>query len=703
MPRSIAAILVACECVVPTPVRPTGAARELRGLMSWRNSKYRTPSPPGSGRGPAPLTQPIATVANLPPILAEPEALRQPPNRPAIAAAVPVPREAMFLGGRALAPIDEYAFLVGRLIDYPTLVRATLLSRDWNASIHNALVTLGWVAEADYARALAEPLQLDIAARRVLQVLSPSIRPRYAGVLPAVEVATGRRLLVVSATALSPRGLAGLVEGQRRLGIEVVLATTAEVEALLIAPHRTGLLDRAVLGLSRHDAALSATSPTARWQQVALLAVLSATVFAFSINPSAAIPAALALLTVPFLMVTGLRLLAMRELITAKPTANATARLPDDALPLYSILVPLYDEVEVLPELVRWLTALDYPASRLEVLLLLEEHDVRTRTAAAALDLPGHVRVIVVPPGMPRTKPRALNYALSLVRGAFVVVYDAEDHPEPSQLREALARFMRGGQNLACVQARLNTYNPSQSFYTRQFTLEYTVLFDAILPALERLRLPLPLGGTSNHFPTSLLRRAGAWDPFNVTEDADLGIRLARLGYATATLASTTWEEAPVSRGNWISQRTRWLKGWMQTYLVHMRQPRRVFRELGLRGFLGLQLLMGAILMAVLAHPLIYGLMIAAATTGQLFEPPETAIGQAFWWLAVTHFSLGLITSVGAAAYATVKRGRPSLALWALAMPLYWLMISFAGYRALLQLLRQPYLWEKTRHGQSNR
>ena len=201
------------------------------------------------------------------------------------------------------------------------------------------------------------------------------------------------------------------------------------------------------------------------------------------------------------------------------------------------------------------------------------------------------------------------------------------------------------------------------------------------------------------HLRAEVLRGVGAWDPYNVTEDADLGIRLARFGYRTATITSTTWEEAPADLDNWFRQRTRWLKGWAQTWIVHARQPARLWRELGPRGFLGLQMLMAGILLAVLVHPLVYGLVGLAWWQGRLFTAPETQTDLALRWVAGTNFTLGLVSTIVVGALACLRRGWRRLAWAALAMPLYWLMISLAGYRSLWHLLRKPHFWEKTRHG----
>lgn len=315
--------------------------------------------------------------------------------------------------------------------------------------------------------------------------------------------------------------------------------------------------------------------------------------------------ALLVLLAVPFLFVVALRAVALWHFLSPPVSERAacTARLEDENLPLYSVLGPLFGEAAIVPDLVGALRAIDYPEHKLQVLLIVESIDLETQAALRSADLGAHMHVLIVPDGKPRTKPRACQYALQFATGAYIVVYDAEDWPDPGQLRRALSVFRDAPKRLGCLQAQLNIYNSNTSWLTRQFTIEYTALFDCILPTLERLKLPVPLGGTSNHFPRTVLNAVGGWDPFNVTEDADLGIRLARSGWQVGVPPSATWEEAPSTFRVWLGQRTRWLKGWIQTYLVHMREPRRLWRELGARRFVGLQVLMGGLILSALVHP----------------------------------------------------------------------------------------------------
>tara|TARA_R110000868_G_scaffold29322_5_gene108943 strand:- start:3806 stop:5836 length:2031 start_codon:yes stop_codon:yes gene_type:complete len=393
-----------------------------------------------------------------------------------------------------------------------------------------------------------------------------------------------------------------------------------------------------------------------------------------------------------------------RRTNTENADTDASTRVKDTDLPTYSILVPLFREASVLPILAASLSKLDYPAAKLQILLIFEETDAETIAAAKSLNLADNVEFILVPFSFPLTKPKACNFALSFARGEYLVVFDAEDLPEPEQLRCAISAFRAGDEKLACVQARLNYYNQFENWLTRQFTLEYAAYFDLLLPAFERLGFPIPLGGTSTHFRTSALRKVGAWDPFNVTEDADLGMRLAMLGYKTGLINSTTYEEANCRIDNWMRQRSRWTKGWMQTYLVRMRHPIKLYKALGLRGFLGFQIIIGGFSISNLVHPLFFlsALVTATLAYGKAFPLPggdaqANAIAVANMLLLSTGYSISILAGMTAAA----KRGLRPLILSALAMPAYWLLISFGSYRALAQLVSRPFHWEKTDHGLS--
>lgn len=362
--------------------------------------------------------------------------------------------------------------------------------------------------------------------------------------------------------------------------------------------------------------------------------------------------------------------------------------------PTYTILCPLYREASVVSELIAALQQLDYPKQALQILLLVEGDDEATLAAAqSAAARAAHYDVIILPPASPRTKPKALNAGLRLARGEFLVVYDAEDRPHSQQLRAALAAFDEGGDRLACVQAPLDIDNAEQSWIARQFAAEYAIQFREMLPMLARLGLPLPLGGASNHFRTAALNASGGWDPYNVTEDADLGYRLARDGYASGVIGTPTWEEAPVTLGAWVNQRTRWIKGHMQTWLVLMRDPVRCAREMGLGGFAAMQLMLGGGIVAAFAHgPLAFIVLVAALSPHQLLGPEDFV-------LALCGYSVAIFAALTACALSN----NLSHARAAFTMPFYWPLATLAALRALFELVFRPHHWAKTTHGVSPR
>src|SRR6266568_5165333 len=374
--------------------------------------------------------------------------------------------------------------------------------------------------------------------------------------------------------------------------------------------------------------------------------------------------------------------------------------LADADWPQYTILCPLYREAEVVPQFVQAMQELDYPADKLQILFLTEEDDVQTRKAIEAMHLPQHFSIVTVPDGQPRTKPRACNFGLLQATGDYLVIYDAEDIPEPLQLKKAVLTFANHDSDVACVQAKLNYYNTKQNLLTRWFTVEYSLWFDLMLPGMQQTKLPLPLGGTSNHFRMEMLHRVGAWDPFNVTEDCDLGLRLARSGLKTIVLNSITYEEANSQVKNWIRQRSRMIKGYLLTYLVYMRQPLHYLRQGRLREFLSLQLVIGGKTAVLFVNPLMWALLAIYI----LFRPIVGDVYQALFPTPVFYMgTLCLIFGNFLYTYSylvgCMKRRQYSLIKWALFIPIYWVMMSIAASLALFQLIFKPHYWEKTKHG----
>jgi cellulose synthase/poly-beta-1,6-N-acetylglucosamine synthase-like glycosyltransferase len=438
-----------------------------------------------------------------------------------------------------------------------------------------------------------------------------------------------------------------------------------------------------------------------RWQILLLTALTGLFAGAMLFAPREAMAVLCGVLTLMFLLTITLRVAAAFHALYRRVTGKRhhVIDVPEDELPSYTVVVAMYKEAQVLPDLVAALTRLDYPPPKLDIKLVLEEEDAETIAAARAENLPPQFEILIVPKGEPRTKPRALNYALQFAQGEFLVIYDAEDRPAPGQLRVAAGHFRNASPEVVCLQARLIFDNLFENWLSKQFTIEYASLFGGILPMLDAARLPIPLGGTSNHFRTSVLRRIGGWDAHNVTEDADLGMRLYRCGFRAEILGSTTYEEAACHGGNWLRQRTRWLKGWLQTYVVHMRQPFRLLRELGLLGFLAFQGHFAGVLIAALVHPLSYVLIAYGATTGTLFREAETVIGWHLWGLALFNFIAGYMTALALGVFVLRGKRIRKLIPQLIFIPVYWLFISAAAYRAVYQFFKAPFHWEKTKHG----
>tara|TARA_R110000868_G_scaffold120773_4_gene320631 strand:+ start:6628 stop:8037 length:1410 start_codon:yes stop_codon:yes gene_type:complete len=385
-----------------------------------------------------------------------------------------------------------------------------------------------------------------------------------------------------------------------------------------------------------------------------------------------------------------LALISLRLAASLIPPRWAARRdLPDHALPQASLILALYRESTILPVLVSALEAIDYPAGKLEILFALEADDHETIAAARALALDGKYRIILVPDGGPRTKPRALNFALRHCRGEIVTIHDAEDRPHPRQLRTAAESFAAAGPDLACLQAPLNWFNRGECWLTRQFALEYAAHFHAMLPLYVRLGWPLPLGGTSNHFRAAALRRAGGWDAWNVTEDADLGFRLHALGYRCDIIAPLTLEEAPTRLWAWTCQRTRWIKGYVQTLAVHTRSA--ADGRQSLAAVLALGATLGAAIASALMHAPLVLLCLYALATGEISASAR--------WLYAGFLLAGYAVAALTASIGMRRAGLQASLPDLLTMPFYWPLQTFAAGRALYQLVTRPYFWDKTEHG----
>lgn len=377
---------------------------------------------------------------------------------------------------------------------------------------------------------------------------------------------------------------------------------------------------------------------------------------------------------------------------------EAVEEVDEKSLPVYTILVPAFREERVVQKLLDSLLKLDYPHEKLDVIILLEEEDSKTIQSAKEAYLPENWHVVLVPKSLPQTKPKACNYGLQFARGEYVTIYDAEDIPNPDQLKKAVIAHRKIHYQCLCMQAALNYYNADENLITGLFTLEYSYWFDYLLPGLDYFRFPIPLGGTSNHFRTDHLRDLGGWDPYNTTEDADLGLRGFAVGYRIGVINSTTMEEANNRYWNWIRQRSRWIKGYMQTALVYNRHPILMLRQLGWKNWLAFQLLITGTPLMLLINPFIWLLFVSwVFGMDQIIFPelPMLLIYLGFFNLIISNFIGIYLNMLG-----VFRRGLISLVPIALLNPFYWLFFHTpAAYKALWQLFVNPFYWEKTEHG----
>jgi glycosyltransferase XagB len=578
-------------------------------------------------------------------------------------------------------------------------------------------------ATSAYCRSLARECNLKFIEESSAPVLAFGDRPpapmRLLTSRMALPLKNSPAPAALNAALFSPLHLVTLTLS---LGADAGNVALMTRQGLIDAIGRTyggSLVKRAAFGLKARQPHFSAATGAELWQLATLAAAAGLALGVAIVSLRDAVVAAGAILSLAFLLAVLIRFAAALHLLSGraqyssdkcssdKCSGGAEQVAPccdadDPTLPAYSVLVPVHREERVLPTLVAALKRLEYPKEKLDIKIIVEAGDHATIAAAQALDLGADgIDLIIAPQGGPQTKPKALNYALAFATGEHLVIYDAEDQPDPKQLLKAAARFRAASHKMACLQAALIFHNHQENWLAKQFTIEYASLFDGILPMLGARRLPLPLGGTSNHFRVDALKAVGGWDPHNVTEDADLGMRLYRAGYVAETLDSTTYEEAACQLGNWIRQRTRWLKGWMQTYLVHMRRPVQLFKELGPGGFLAFQGYFAGIIVSALAHPWFHLLLLRDIISGALFEASLTPLQAPFWIIAGFNFFFGYASSLSLGWLAVRKRGMTRLASQVLFIPLYWLLVSVAAYRALHQLIKAPFYWEKTEHGLS--
>jgi cellulose synthase/poly-beta-1,6-N-acetylglucosamine synthase-like glycosyltransferase len=565
-------------------------------------------------------------------------------------------------------------------------------ARTQGVAVGEYLIGNGYVSAETLYRSVAQHLHVPFLSDEL--PLRENIDPYAAakrGIAPIVPDHPGAPRVVVA-----PRGA-----GLDRLIAGVHAAKNRRTRFAVAVPARLGEAVRAQCegtiaraasdALSDLDPAFSANAgPSAGHVAIALTCVTGAVAVGLGFPLLAGIGLAIA-----FFCAIVLRLSAVA--MSFGPSISAPG-LPDAELPIYTIIIALYREEAIVGHLLAALERLDYPRAKLDAKIVVEADDVQTIAALRAVRTRFRFEIIVAPPGAPRTKPRALNVALSFAHGALTCVFDAEDEPEPLQLRRSAEIFAKAAPDIGCLQARLVVDNYADNWLTRLYAIDYATLFEVIDPGFANLKLPVPLGGSSNHFRTEALRKVGGWDAWNVTEDADLGLRLARFGYKVATFDSETLEEVPAAIPAFLRQRTRWLKGWMQTMFVNVRNPRRLIRELGFAAASCTALGLGSAIIGALLWPVFALLLILDAAFGPLLAPqsPGQVLNSTLWCFNAL---FGAAALFGPIAIAMKRQRLQALSPWLPLWPFYQALITLAAWCAVVELWRNPFGWAKTEHG----
>lgn len=514
---------------------------------------------------------------------------------------------------------------------------------------------------------------------------------RLAGLRSVRGLLDGREVLFLAPGFEHIKTLAARIAADPDLRNRLCIVSPPTLEAGVAAVNSELLTANAIQRLARRYPLASAHLDLPLWIRAGFVSLVAALIM-ISMIPGFLQPLFLGVVSLAMIAPSVFRLWAAFTFGRNRPLVPQIL-LADGELPIYSVLIPLRNEAHMVPQIAEAMRRLDYPSEKLDIKFIVESASPRTVSAVEKILGDPRFSLIVVPRYRPFTKPKALNFALPLARGEHVVVFDAEDLPDPQQLRAAASLFA-ADHTLECLQGELVITNASRRWITRMFAAEYAGHFGVLLPAIGRAKFPVPLGGTSNHFRTRTLRDIGAWDAFNVTEDADLGIRMARLGLRVESLATSTWEEAPESIGSWVRQRSRWIKGWMQTLIVHSAQPGKLLADLGWASLIAFYVFVGGMVLSLTVH----GLFLVTTLVRLIHETLVLGAPDA-WTLAglgallLGYCGAGVISVVG-----LERIGRADLHRSLIGLPVYWLLAWYAVAIACFELIVKPYHWAKTDH-----
>jgi cellulose synthase/poly-beta-1,6-N-acetylglucosamine synthase-like glycosyltransferase len=585
------------------------------------------------------------------------------------------------------------------------LERLLHLQKRSNSRLGDIIIAEGTTTYLELYRALAEHHGLEFID--LLKeppdkcLLSESDAENYLafGVMPWRRAANGK--IIISITGHSEAASKWIAD---KFGEDVELAVTSPLDIRKTVERIFGkyLEEESHLRLWRKNPKASARIMNAWWQTAYLCAAILAAILIYSMPPLET-----SIIFVAFCSIFHLISIIIKLWIFLEGVSSTTpidwppilAQLDEATLPVYTILAPMYKEAKSLPSFLAAMSQMDYPPEKMDIKLIMEEDDSETLNAALALKPKHNFEIIQVPEGSLRTKPKACNYAMNFARGEYVTIFDADDIPETLQLKKAIATFRNLPDEVVCLQARLNYYKADTNWLTHSFSIEYNILFDVVLNGLQILNIPLPLGGTSNHISLANLRKLGEWDAYNVTEDADLGVRLAASGLRTELLDSFTLEEAPCEIPAWLRQRSRWIKGYMQTWLVHMRRPISLVKSLGVSGFLGFHFFIGLPNFIFLTAPVLWLLCIIWWLSPM--EILQDLLPEWLFWVTIINLLLNFLVHWFMAFYCiyTQDKNTKGFRRSAILYPFYLFLHSLASYKALYQLIVKPYFWEKTTHG----
>ena len=480
-----------------------------------------------------------------------------------------------------------------------------------------------------------------------------------------------------------------------------VIADPRQIQSQITRLYGEQLAEQALVHVPDHDSCRNwGQANLLKSRKVALGAV--AVLFTIAIFPDVALSIAMLWAALTLLLTIIIKGSGFLVHITGKSRPPAhTLKDVNARLPCVSVMIPLFHEPEIADALITRLENLTYPKPLLDIVLVLEAADEITRTALQRIQLPSWIKVVVVPDAKGlTTKPRAMNYALDFCRGTIIGVWDAEDAPEPDQIEKVAARFNEAAPNVVCLQGMLDYYNARQNWISRCFTIEYATWWRVVLPGMARLGFVIPLGGTTLFFRRKALEKLGRWDAHNVTEDADLGVRLARYGYVTELIPTVTYEEANCRPWRWVRQRSRWLKGFMITYCVHMRDPKSLMRNLGFKRFMGLQMIFLATFSQFAFAPVLWSFWV---TIFGYTHPIQNVLGETAILALIVLFFIAEILTITMGMTAVCAPNRRHLMKWVLTMPLYFTLGTLASYKALYEMIVTPFYWDKTEHGVSKK